>query len=190
MAELTHETVKRLRERIIEMRSDGLMLWTHPIFAYIDQLETQVAALKAENATLIAHAVDAMGGFTDEPLTAEQFIELVEQKWQACEKWEELATQRIKALTARAEKAEAQVERLTAPFTERDVDKLHFVISMLHEDVNKPTHKDVLAAMNAMLQERAATPAIHPACDHEWRIDTGGECPKCAQPAPDGSSHD
>jgi len=29
MAELTHETVKRLHERIIEMRSDDLMLWTH-----------------------------------------------------------------------------------------------------------------------------------------------------------------
>lgn len=119
MAELTHETVKRLHERIIEMRSDGLMLWTHTLFAYIDQLEEQVAALKA------------------------------------------------------------QVERLTAPFTERDVDKLYFVISMFYEDVNKPSREEVVATMNAMLQERAATPAIHPACDHEWRIDTGGECPKC-----------
>ena len=48
MTELTHETVKRLRERI-EMRSDGLMLCTHTLFAYIDQLEEQVAALKSEN---------------------------------------------------------------------------------------------------------------------------------------------
>ena len=58
MAELTHETVKRLRELIIEMRSDGLMLWTHPILAYIDQLEAQVAALKRLRATV--RSVDAL----------------------------------------------------------------------------------------------------------------------------------
>ena len=189
MDELTHEAYKRLCEKVA-YRSDPspeqINRWIETVremMGRIKQLETQVAALKAENATLIAHAVDAMGGFTDEPLTAEQFIELVEQRARMGEKWEELATQRIKALTARAEKAEAQVERLTAPFTERDVDKLHFVISMLHEDVNQPTHKDVLAAMNAMLQERAALPVVQPSCDHSWPVSTGGECPKCRKDA-------
>ena len=85
----------------------------------------------------------------------------------------------LDVLEAQVAALKAENERLKAPFTERDVDKLYFVISMFYEDVNKPSREEVVATMNAMLQERAATPAIHPACDHEWRIDTGGECPKC-----------
>ena len=90
---------------------------------------------------------------------------------------------RIKQLEAQVDALKAENKRLTAPFTARDVDKLHFVISMLHEDVNQPTHKDVLAAMNAMLQERAALPVVQPSCDHSWPVSTGGECPKCRKDA-------
>ena len=90
---------------------------------------------------------------------------------------------RIKQLEAQVAALKAENKRLTAPFTERDVDKPFFVLMQLHEDVNKPTHKDVRTTMNAMIQARAAAPATHPACDHEWRIDTGGECPKCRKDA-------
>ena len=108
-------------------------------------------------------------------------------------RWIETAREmmgRIKQLETQVAALKAENKRLKAPFAACDAEKLFFVLMQLHEDVYKPTREDVLAAMNAMLQERAALPVVQPSCDHSWRIDTGGECPKCAQPAPDGSSHD
>ena len=92
--------------------------------------------LEDENAALIANAVDAMGGFTDEPLTAEEFLAILKRKWQERDTWEEQAGKRLAALTAQVEHIkqeaeiarsalDAQVERLTAPV--RSIDTMRML---------------------------------------------------------------
>ena len=121
---------------------------------------------------------------TRRPITTAEMFDFLRKSICSLSEFESMeASAYLDVLEAQVAALKAENKRLKAPFTERDVDKLHFVISMLHEDVNKPTHKDVLAAMNAMLQERAALPVVQPSCNHSWRIDTGGECPKCRKDA-------
>ena len=98
----------------LEHATDFQMLYDSyaPSKRYDDKLMRRlierIDRLMGKNAALIADSVDAMGGFTDDPLTAEEFLAVLKRKWQERDMWEEQADKRLAALTA-------QVERLTEP---------------------------------------------------------------------------
>jgi hypothetical protein len=155
----------------------------------------RIDRLMGEVAALIANAVDAMGGFTDEPLPAEEFLAILKRKWQERDTWEEQAGKRLAAQKAEITELKrsrgsfsgmwkraalenttledenaaltAQVERLTAPVSEQEYADW-FEGRKFHF-----THKHFF---NEIIAARAAAPA------------TGAEkvhAPKTIVPEPD-----
>jgi hypothetical protein len=108
MDELKHAT--DLQELLEEVK-DGAPVCPSEAYDLIKRIDR----LMGENAALIANAVDAMGGFTDEPLTAEEFLAILKRKWQERDTWEEQAGKQNAALTAQVERLTAQVKMYAQP---------------------------------------------------------------------------